>query len=87
MARADKPGIGRRNLESAARLGLAPWPDGPWWLLVAAAVAAPFAVLAQGGAPHDAAFAALACLATPSAAIEAMLGLARMALGAVPPGR
>lgn len=63
------------------------WPEGPWALLGAAALAAPFAVLAQGGDAHTAALAALACLGSPGAAIEAMLGLARLLLLAQgPPG-
>ena len=64
---------------------LGPWPDGPWWLLVAASVAAPFAVLLQGGDMHVALLAMLACMATPGAAIEAMAGVARLALAAAPP--
>ncbi|WP_133221921.1 hypothetical protein [Paracraurococcus ruber] len=70
---------------SAALMG--PWPDGPWWLLGGASLAAPCAVLLQGGSPHLAAVAALACLATPGAAIEAMSGLARLALSVIPPQR
>lgn len=56
------------------------WPEGPWALLSAAALAAPFAVLAQGGDAHTATLAGLACLGSPGAAIEAMLGLARLLL-------
>ena len=81
MRRAEKP----RFPEPGFPLG--PWPDGPWWLLLAAVVAAPFAVLFQGGDLHLALLAALACLATPGAAIEAMAGVARLALAAVPPDR
>jgi hypothetical protein len=81
MARVDKPRYPRPHLS------LGPWPEGPWWLLVAASLAAPFAVLAQGGSPQVAALAALACLATPGAAIEAMLGLARLALAVATPPR
>lgn len=62
-----------------------PWPDGPWWLLGAAALAAPFAVLAQGADLHLAIAAGLACLVSPSAAIEAMMGVARLAQLAAPP--
>ncbi|MFC7475746.1 hypothetical protein ACFQS7_15340 [Dankookia sp. GCM10030260] len=63
------------------------WPDGPWWLLAAASAAAPLAVLGQGGTLQVALLAALACLATPGAAIEAMLGIARLALAVAPPPR
>jgi len=56
------------------------WQEGPWALLGAAALAAPFAVLAQGGDAHAAVLAGLACLGSPGAAIEAMLGLARLLL-------
>jgi uncharacterized membrane protein len=67
--------------KAASRLPLVgPWPEGPWWLLGAAAVAAPFAVLGQGADAHVAAAAALACLASPPAAIEAVLGIARLTL-------
>ena len=77
MARSDPP-----------RLPLiGPWPEGPWWLLGAAALLAPVAVLCQGGDGSLAMLAALACLATPGAAIEAMLGVARMALAMVEPER
>jgi hypothetical protein len=76
MAHADKPGF-----------PLGHWPEGPWWLLVAASAAAPVAVFAQGGDLHVALLAALACLATPGAAIEAMMGLARLALSVAPPPR
>ncbi|TCZ63040.1 hypothetical protein [Roseicella aquatilis] len=69
------------------RPSLGPWPDGPWWLLGAASVAAPVAVLCQGGSLHVAILASLACLATPGAAIEAMGCLARLALAVVPPPR
>jgi len=62
-----------------------PWPDGPWWLLGAAALAAPFAVLSQGADLHVAIAAGLACLVSPSAAIEAMMGVARLAQLAAPP--
>jgi hypothetical protein len=81
MARLEKPRVTRPPLS------LGPWPDGPWWLLVAASVAAPVAVLCQGGDVHVALLASLACLATPAAAIEAMMGLARLALAMVPPPR
>ncbi len=56
------------------------WQEGPWALLGSAALAAPFAVLAQGGDAHTAVLAGLACLGSPGAAIEAMLGLARLLL-------
>ncbi|CAA9255044.1 MAG: hypothetical protein AVDCRST_MAG27-2774 [uncultured Craurococcus sp.] len=62
-----------------------PWPDGPWWLLGAAALAAPFAVLSQGADLHLAIAAGLACLVSPTAAIEAMMGVARLAQLAAPP--
>jgi hypothetical protein len=81
MARLEKPRL------SQPRLSLGPWPDGPWWLLAAASVAAPVAVMWQGGDLHVALLASLACLATPAAAIEAMMGLARLALAMVPPSR
>jgi hypothetical protein len=55
--------------------------------LVAASAAAPFAVLAQGGDLHIAILSGLACLATPAAAIEAMMGLARAALAIGPADR
>ena len=58
-----------------------PWPDGPWWLLGVAAATAPAALLAQGGDLHVALLAPLACLAVPALAIEAMLRLARLAMG------
>jgi hypothetical protein len=44
-------------------------------------------VLGQGGTLQVAILAALACLATPGAAIEAMMGLARLALAVAPPPR
>jgi uncharacterized membrane protein len=62
-----------------------PWPEGPWWLLGAAALAAPFAVLGQGADLHLAVVACLACLASPPAAIETVLGVARLAQLAAPP--
>ncbi|MBL6454219.1 hypothetical protein JMJ55_02715 [Belnapia sp. T6] len=64
---------------------MGPWPEGPWWLLAAAALAAPFAVLLQGGDLHLALLASLACLATPGAAIEAMMGVARVTQLIEPP--
>ena len=86
MARVDKPQISR--LPFPGRHGpLGGWPDGPFWLLAAAAAAAPAAVLGQGGTLQVAVLAALACLATPGAAIEAMTGLARLALAVTPPPR
>ncbi len=75
MARMDKPHFSL----------VGPWPEGPWWLLVAASVAAPIAVLLQGGNLHVALLSAMVCLGTPGAAIEAMAGLARLALSTVPP--
>jgi len=66
---------------------LGPWPDGPWWLFAAAALLAAPAVLAQGADLELALLASLACLATPGAAIEAVLGIARLALAVAPPGR
>ena len=64
-----------------------PWPDGPWWLLGVAAAAAPAALLAQGGDLQVALLAPLACLAAPGLAIEAIRGLARLAVATVPPPR
>lgn len=61
---------------SAAEL----WQEGPWVLLGATAVAAPFAVLDQGGDGRTAMVAALACLASPCFGIELMQGVARLAL-------
>lgn len=58
--------------------GNAGWPEGPWTLLGLVALAAPGAVLLQGGDAHTAALAALVTLASPCAAIEAMLALARV---------
>lgn len=55
------------------------WREGPWLLLATAALAAPFAVLGQGGDAQTAVLAGLACLATPCFAIETMMGLARLA--------
>jgi len=64
------------------------WPEGPWALLGATALVAPAAVLVQGGDAHTAVLAGLVCLGTPGAAIEAMLGLARLAsLAEAGPGR
>ena len=57
-----------------------PWREGPWLLLGVAALSAPFAVLGQGGDAHTAMLAGIACLASPCLAIEAMQGLARLAL-------
>jgi hypothetical protein len=54
-------------------------------LLGAAALAAPFAVLSQGADLHLAIAAGLACLVSPTAAIEAMMGVARLAQLAAPP--
>lgn len=79
MARVDKPRFSR------PQSSLGSWPEGPFWLLGAASAAAPLAVLGQGGTMQVAILAALACLATPGAAIEAMLGLARLALAVAPP--
>jgi hypothetical protein len=69
----------RREIGVATRRLTGDWPEGPWLLLLSTALAAPFAVLGQGGEWHTAVLAALACLATPGAAIEAMLGLGRLA--------
>lgn len=52
----------------------------PFALLVATAVATPFAVLDQGGSWHTALGAACAVLALPGAAIESMVGAVRFAL-------
>jgi len=78
-----------RTADSARRPGfpLGPWPEGPWWLLGLASGAAPAAVVWQGGDLHVALLASVACLATPGAAIEALLGLARLALAMAPPPR
>lgn len=54
-------------------------------MLGLAALAAPCAVLLQGGDVHAATFAGLATLVSPCAAIEAMLGLARLANLVRPP--
>jgi hypothetical protein len=56
-------------------------------LLGLASGAAPAAVVWQGGDLHVALLASVACLATPGAAIEALLGLARLALAMAPPPR
>jgi len=53
-------------------------PDWPLLVLGVAALAAPFAVLDQGGGWHTALFSVPATLAIPALAIEAMLGLARL---------
>jgi hypothetical protein len=87
MVRAVEPGAAKASRRRPDLPLAGGWPEGPLWLLGAATVAAPVAVLAQGGDLHAALVAALACLATPGAAIEAMLGLARAALAIVPPGR
>jgi hypothetical protein len=81
MARVDQPQFSRPPSS------LGGWPDGPFWLRAAASAAAPVAVLGQGGTLQVAILAALACLATPGAAIEAMMGLARLALAVAPPPR
>ncbi len=52
----------------------------PFLLLGAAAVAAPFAVLGQGGDLHTAFLAACVVLGAPGAAVESMAGAARVAL-------
>jgi len=70
MPRARRPGLGAA---ATAR------DTTPWALLFGAALAAPAFVLGQGGEWQVAVLAALACLASPGAAIEAMLGLARLA--------
>lgn len=66
-------------MERVRRSGMrdAGWPEGPWALLGLAALAAPGAVLLQGGDAPTAVLAALVTLASPGAAIEAMLALAR----------
>jgi|GEM_PF-3089797 len=87
MVRAVEPGGAKRSRQAPGMPLVGGWPDGPFWLLIAASGAAPVAVLAQGGSLHAALVAALACLATPGAAIEAMLGLARAALSVTPPER
>jgi hypothetical protein len=52
--------------------------DAPIGLLCTAAAASPLAVLYQGGDWHTAALSACVVLGTPGAAIEAMVGLARL---------
>jgi hypothetical protein len=59
----------------------------PWWqaeapflLLLASAVAATLFVLDQGSGWHTALLAALVVLSVPGAAIEGMVGLARLAV-------
>ncbi len=83
MVRLQPPPFTRDSLVGPSLVG--PWPDGPWCLLGAAALAAPFAVLAQGADLHLAIAAGLACLVSPTAAIEAMMGVARLAQLAAPP--
>jgi hypothetical protein len=83
MVRFDPPRFSPDSLVGPSLVG--PWPDGPWCLLGAAALAAPFAVLAQGADLHVAVAAGLACLVSPSAAIEAMMGVARLTQLAAPP--
>jgi hypothetical protein len=94
MARAVEPSGSRPGRGSEPDPALAQgralvghWPEGPWWLLGGASLAAPVAVLAQGGGLHLAILAGFTCLATPGAAIEAMLGLARAALSITTPER
>jgi hypothetical protein len=55
-----------------------PWPEFPWVLLGLAALAAPVAVLAQGGTLCTGLLASCVVLGSPGAAIEAMLGAARL---------
>jgi len=52
----------------------------PFILLGAAALAAPLAVLGQGGDWHTAVLAACVVLGVPGAAVEAMIGVARLAV-------
>jgi hypothetical protein len=54
--------------------------DLPLGLLCAAALAAPFVVLDQGGDMRTAIVAACVVLGSPGAAIEAMVGVVRLAL-------
>lgn len=61
--------------------------EGPWLMLLLAALAAPPAVLAQGGDWHAAISAGLACLVAPCLGIEAMLALARIHAAQAPPPR
>jgi hypothetical protein len=49
-------------------------------MLMVAALAAPLCVLDQGGSLHAAVFAGLVVLAIPGAAVEAMIGVARLAV-------
>jgi hypothetical protein len=54
--------------------------DLPLALLVATAAVTPFAVLGQGGDWHTAMVAAFVVLGVPGAAIEAMVGVVRLAI-------
>jgi hypothetical protein len=62
-----------------SRLGV-PRQEWPFLLLFAVALSTPFCVLGQGGDLRTGLFAALAVLALPGVAIEAMLGVVRLAL-------
>ena len=66
-----------RSLEDWARRARA---EGPFLVLLMAAMAALPTVSGQGGTAEQACAAALAVLAAPAAAIEPMLAIARVAL-------
>ena len=68
---------------------LAPWSraDLPLALLVSAALVSPLLVLEQGGDWHTAVLAGCVVLGMPGAAVEAMVGVARLALWVEPPQR
>ncbi len=68
---------------------LAPWSraDWPLVLLIGAALASPVLVLDQGGDWRTATLAALVVLGMPGAAVEAMVGVVRLALWVEPPRR
>jgi hypothetical protein len=51
----------------------------PFGLLAASAIAAPFMVVGQGGDWHTAILAGLVVLGAPGAAVDAMIGAARVA--------
>ena len=71
-----------RPQAQAIRREPAPWwrAEMPFGMLLAAALAAPLCVLDQGGTLRSAIFAALVVLAVPGAAVESMVGAARLAL-------
>lgn len=61
-------------------IGTLPRAEWPFATLMVLALLSPFVVLAQGGDLSLALLSCAAVLATPGAAIEAMMGLARVAL-------